>query len=344
MKIWFDISHPAQFNFYLNAIKKVSLTDSVVVSILDRGKLSSIARKELANVNCVLKVIGKHKGGKFSTIFDANILRLIKLVKFSYKEKPDVSIGNGFLHGMVSKIFGFPSIMFNDDMERKINVNLMILFATEIYHITGSDVTNSYKKVKIFNALKEWAYLSEDYFIPRIEAIMEYGVKKNKYYFVREVSTGTLNYSDQKENLISMIAEQFPEDYQVLLSLEDKSHRNLYPDSWILLNEPINDIHSLIYYSRALVSSGDSMAREGAVLGVPSVYCGVREMKANQIMIDKGRLFFTQYEEVPGLLKDLDKSFDFESKDEFRSSLNQEWVNVTNFIIERVQSYNTKSV
>lgn len=340
MKIWFDISHPAQFNFYLNAIKKLSLSENVVVTVLDRGKLNSIAQKELSQVPCKLRVVGRHKGGKLSTIFDANIARLLKLYIFYFREKPDISVGNGFLHGMVSKTFGFPSIMFNDDMERKINVGLMINFSTEIYHITGSDMKNGHKKVKIFNALKEWAYLSSDYFKPDNGVLSEYQVDPKRYYFVREVITGTLNYKDQKENLIATIADKFPKKYKVLLSLEDKSKRAMYPDDWVLLKEPVNDIHSLIYHSRALVSSGDSMSREGAVLGVPSIYCGIREMKANQIMMDKSRLYFTKIQDVPQRLNDFEDNFDFESQDSFREALKSEWVDVTGFIIERVESYN----
>jgi predicted glycosyltransferase len=61
-----------------------------------------------------------------------------------------------------------------------------------------------------------------------------------------------------------------------------KKRRDEYPADWILLQEPIEDIHSLIYYSAGLVSSGDSMAREAALLGVPSYYLGIRySMPAN---------------------------------------------------------------
>ena len=61
-----------------------------------------------------------------------------------------------------------------------------------------------------------------------------------------------------------------------------KKRRDEYPADWILLQEPIEDIHSLIYYAAGLVSSGDSMAREAALLGVPSYYLGIRySMPAN---------------------------------------------------------------
>ena len=73
-----------------------------------------------------------------------------------------------------------------------------------------------------------------------------------------------------------------PAGMKVLFSLEEKKRRDEYPSDWILLQEPIEDIHSLIYYSAGLVSSGDSMAREAALLGVPAYYLGIRySMPAN---------------------------------------------------------------
>ena len=53
------------------------------------------------------------------------------------------------------------------------------------------------------------------------------------------------------------IASKIPHDRKVLLSLEDKSMKERYPEDWILLEEPVEGIHSLIYYSCALNSSGE---------------------------------------------------------------------------------------
>jgi predicted glycosyltransferase len=63
-----------------------------------------------------------------------------------------------------------------------------------------------------------------------------------------------------------------------------------FPLDWQLLDEPVEDIHSLIYYSRGLISSGDSMAREAALLGVESYYLGVRDMPANSVASRFGSL------------------------------------------------------
>ncbi len=131
-------------------------------------------------------------------------------------------------------------------------------------------------------SLKEWAYLNPRTFVPKVEVLEKYGVKPKEYMFLREVSVGTINYAGQASGAILGIKDMIPAGMKVLFSLEEKKRRDEYPDDWILLQEPIEDIHSLIYYSAGLVSSGDSMAREAALLGVPSYYLGIRySMPAN---------------------------------------------------------------
>ena len=119
-------------------------------------------------------------------------------------------------------------------------------------------------------------------FVPKVEVLEKYGVKPKEYMFLREVSVGTINYAGQASGAILGIKDMIPTDMRVLFSLEEKKRRDEYPADWILLQEPIEDIHSLIYYAAGLVSSGDSMAREAALLGVPSYYLGIRySMPAN---------------------------------------------------------------
>ena len=339
-KIWFDISHPAQFNFYLNAIKLLSQQNKVYVSVLDRGKLSRIARKELeALSSCELMIIGKHLGTKTSAIYHANILRVLEFSRKMLKVKPAVSVGNGFLHCISATLLNTPSIAFNDDLERKVNVSLMKRFASELFHISESPDLNPKNGIFSFYSLKEWAYLSPSYFVPDEKVLEKYNLDSGKYIFVREVITGTLNYNNQNRNLIASVSDSFPVDYKVLLSLEDKTKIDQYPSSWVLLEEPVEDIHSLIFFSALLVSSGDSMAREGAVLGVPSIYCGVREMMANKMMIDKGMLFFIDISEVPERILMLAGSKTEESQKKIINELLNEWVDVTELIVSTINKY-----
>lgn len=335
MIIWIDIGHIAQLNFYSNIIKRLSNNNIILVTILNRGKLYKIAQKEIGHIERVhIKKVGKHRGTKLSAIIEANFFRLIQMLFFCCLNKPQFAISNEYLVGIVGKLCNIKTILFGDDIERKLMVRIKKLCSNNVYYALAENAGKGNVKVKGFNSLKEWAYLSPEYFTPNSNVLEYYKINNKEYIFVREVITGTLNYSKQSKNLISTIAYDFPENYTVLLSLEDKSSVLDYPRNWILLEEPLMDIHSLMYYSRLIVSSGDSMAREASMLGVPSIYCGVRKMNANQILEKKRKLIHCHIDEVVNSINNiLEKAPNNEEQIEFREKLTKEWVNPTDLII-----------
>lgn len=285
MRVWIDILHIPQFNFYKPFINQ--LLDNghqVIVTVLNRGKLPVIAKKELTeSSNLSIYVIGRHRMNKFSVIFEANLLRILRLFFWTFNKKIDIAFSNGSHVGMMGTLFGFSTYEFEDDPQAA-DYELMVKFSTQnhsmLYELPPDFQLNP--KDKLLQVLKEWAYLSPLQFKPDKSSLLSYNVHPHSYLFAREVSVGTLNYSDQTPDSILKISSLIPKDMPVLLSLEKKEKRAEYPENWILLQEPIEDIHSLIYYSAGLVSSGDSMAREAALLGVPSYYLGIRyTMPAN---------------------------------------------------------------
>lgn len=333
MKVHIDLMHPAHVNLFKGIINRNPENLEFVVTCLNRGRVAAIAQKEIHGVK--IHVIGKHKGTFLSILFEANLLRLLRLYVFLRKEKIDVGLSFGsFIASTVLKVKGVKSIQLDDDPERMLNVLISRIVADEIYF---PPIVQPKGKTGCFNALKEWSYLSPRYFRGDITQPSIYGLNPKEYIFVREVSTGSLNYQGQASNPIAGVAASFPAGMKVLLSLEDKSTLEQYPKDWILLKEPVNDIHSLIYYSRAVVSSGDSMAREGAMLGVPGIYCGFREMKANDFLRDKGILAKVAPDEVPVFLQKVvdgkELSFD---QDGMREQLLQEWDDVNDFMLEKL--------
>jgi len=81
---------------------------------------------------------------------------------------------------------------------------------------------------------------------------------------------------------------------KVILSIEDKSLVDGLKDKCIILNEPVSNLYSLIYYSLFVISSGDTMAREASLLGNPCIYTGGRNMMANKKLIDIGVMVKTE--------------------------------------------------
>lgn len=340
MKILIDISHPAQVNFFKHIVTKLAEGGNEVhITSIKRGPLPRIIEKEFENYN--ISYVGQHRGTKLSIIFEANVFKFFNLLKFCYQNKIDIGVSvGGFVLGAVLKLLRKPNIQFDDDPESKMNHFFERLTASELFL---PSTTKSKGKIKNFNALKEWAYLSPNNFSPHDNVLNSYKLKQKEYIFVREVWNKSFNYINQEPNLVSTISKRFPNNFKVLLSLEDKTALHKYPSSWIFLKEPIEDIHSLIYYSKLLISSGDSMAREGALLGVPSIYCGFRNMAANRVLVNKDMLFHLKPELVPGFVeKIIEGKIKVEEQNGFRGNLLNEWVDVTEFVTEKVNNYINK--
>ncbi len=334
MKIVVDIAHPAHVNFFKHALRVLAHDGhQVMITGLRRGKLPRILEQELAEFP--IHYVGKHRGTKFSIIVEANLLKFFRLFFLVLSQRPDFGLSVGsFTLGAVLKLFGKPNVQFDDDPERPVNVFLEKLTSTRLFF---PPIVAPQPNVGTMNALKEWAYLSPRYFTAKTDGLSSYNLVPKHYIFVREISTGSLNYADQEANTIASFADQLPKQYPVLLSLEDKQMTGSYPAHWTILQEPVPDIHSLLYHSRMVISSGDSMAREGALLGVPSLYVGSRDMKANAIVKNKKMLFQCSASEAPDLVDQLiEKKLAIPTQGEFRAQLLAEWDDITQLIIRQV--------
>lgn len=284
MNVWIDVAHIPQYNFYRWLIEKLSSEGhTVYVTVLNRGKLAKIVRKEIGQQkNLVIDVVGRHRSKRWSAVLEANLLRNLQLMRWALGKHIDVGFSNGYQLALIGFLKHFPSYSFDDDPDT-IDYRPKLWFNKETNYCLYRYDGKLSPRAHVLPVLKEWSYLSPTYFHAVKSALDEYGLKPKEYVFVREVSVGTVNYAGQDYGAVLDRVDKFPKDRKVVLSLECKEKRNLYPKDWILLQEPVCDVHSLIYFSAALVSSGDSMAREAALLGVPSYYLGTRSaMPANK--------------------------------------------------------------
>ncbi|MEX0290856.1 MAG: DUF354 domain-containing protein [Flavobacteriaceae bacterium] len=331
-KILVDLYHLPQYNFFKNAILSFDPSE-VDIYCVNRGKLLPIIKHELPQYNVICIGDYAQNKGMFSMIFKIIVPRIFKLFKLVHASKYRFIITAHYQANFVGKLRGIPNVAFIDDPRRFV-FPLLKFSADEVFL---PPFETKYAGVKYFNALKEWSYLSPAYLKPDVKALETYHLEAKKYVFIREVSTETSNYLSQNQGVILSVAEEFPEDCKVVLSLEKKENSKRYPKHWIILKEPVKDIHSLMYFSRVVISSGDSVAREGAMLGVPSMYAGIREMPANHIMIKKGMLLKVAPESIVGITKEIfEGDRNFQEQDGFRERLLKEWDNVTELVLNKV--------
>lgn len=349
MNVWIDVAHMPQYNFYKPLI--MMLTEKghqVYITILDRGRLVKIMQHELADMpNVHLYVVGKHRMKKISAIIDANLIRMLKLLFWIPGKHIDVAISNNLFTPILGWLFRIPNYAFGDDPQ-VIDYKPKIWFSNQSHYCIFEQPENMVlsPKIKVLRCTKEWAYLNPRTFRPDRRALEQYGVKEKEYMFLREVSVGTINYTGQESGAILGIKDMIPKGMKVLLSLEEKKRRSEYPEDWILLQEPIEDIHSLIYYSAGLVSSGDSMAREAALLGVPSYYLGIRySMPANAAaskvasLQNRQTMDFSEWiASLPTDVKECEKR-----QVELRKHIDSEFIDINEYMLSLVESVEKKA-
>lgn len=332
-KVLIDIYHLPQFNFFKNAILNFK-PEEVDVFCVNRGKLFPVIKHELPGYRVTCLGDYKHNKGMWSMAFRIIVPRIYRLFRLIGRKQYKFILTANYQANFIGRLKGIPNIAFNDDPRRFV-FPFLKFSADEVYLPPFGP---KYQGVKVFNALKEWAYLSPAYFAPDEKALAPYGLEPGKYIFIREVSTKTSNYLSQQEDIVLSISRSFPKDWKVILSLENKENAGRYPEGWRILEEPVADIHSLMYYSRIVISSGDSMAREGAMLGVPSIYAGNRDMPANEILIRRNMLLKLDPEEVaPSVRKIMEGALTFKEQEAFRRELYEEWDDVTGLILKKVE-------
>jgi predicted glycosyltransferase len=82
------------------------------------------------------------------------------------------------------------------------------------------------------------------------------------------------------------------------------------------------------------------MAREGAMLGVKSIYCGIREMKANQLLIKEGGLFHHPLDTgIDTINKLAAQAVDTERQEAYRDRLQNKWIDMTAFMHTQINLF-----
>lgn len=330
-KLLIDIYHLPQFNFFKNVILQYE-PEEVDIYCVNRGKLLTVMQHELPGYTITCLGDYKHNNGMMSMAFKIILPRTYDLFKRIKRSQHRFVVTAHYQANFVARLKGIPNIAFIDDPRRFV-FPLLKFSADEVYL---PPFKKKFKGVKTFNALKEWSYLSPKYFKANPEVLKGYGLQPKEYIFIREVSTETSNYLNQNQAIILSLAHNFPEQIPVIISLEDKSLASKYPSNWQILQEPIEDFHSLLYYSKIVISSGDSMAREGAMLGVESIYAGIRNMPANEILIQTKKLHKLEKEEIISFVHNHYSSPN-EEQDSFRKKLFNEWDDVTEMVLQKVR-------
>lgn len=284
MNIAFDILHIAYWNFYKNIVNALERRScQVYIFVRERGPLLEIIKKEY-NQHQNIIITGKYYKGKKKLLL--HLFRVPVLVYYLIKYKIQVVSSDGFFIGLAAKIVKIPAIMHSDDYEYRFSYKMTQLFSSKMIIPNVFPITS--KKDIHYKGCKEWAYLSKKYFEPNREALPKLLQIDAPYVFLRLISKSSLNYIGKK-NIDDIVFEIIhflnDRDINVLISSEEEFTENL-PKNCVILKPPIRGFHSILNYALAVITEGDTMAREAAVLNTPVVYMGGRTMKIHKYFLN----------------------------------------------------------
>lgn len=332
MHILVDILHPAHLNFYKKSIQDLNAEYDITVLIRPRGDLVDFAKKELS---IPIKVVGRHYGSRIGKLFGL-FHRIVYLIREGWKNPYDVATSHGgFYVSIACWIMRKRSVVFYDNAEYKLLFFLCRKFSSKF--IIPQLLGIKGKNIGTFNGYKELAYLNR--FKPAQEILEKYGVQKKKYVFIRQIAHISLDYwsDDSSQNMKGILNYLYQNKFSVIASVEEGATQISEFDNIYVLPESTSEMHTLLYYAKCVISSGDTVAREAALLGTPTIYIGGRNMKINSELINLGRLHCPDVTEIiPTLKRMLRKEKDF-------SQQNVDWDDTTDVIIQELTKYKSQT-
>ncbi len=272
MRILVDIGHPAHVHQFKNMIRGLE-AEGHEFKITARDKEMSIGLLDAYGFDYVS--LGKpSKGIVAKTVGAARTDK--RLLSIAKEFKPDVLVGgSGNLYvAHVGWLIKKRSIIFEDsEPEQKIKFAYEPM-VTNICVPEGfkGSVNSKYVRVKSY---KELAYLHPDNFTPDISVLERAGIVEGERFTLVRFVGWEAGHDTMKKGLdLAMkieLVEKLSKHVKVLISSEGELPEEL--KRYQMTIKP-HEVHDLMSFASLIVTDGQTMATEGAVLGIPVVRSG----------------------------------------------------------------------
>ena len=273
MKLLFDFGHPAHVHLFRNLIKKV---------VSERGKVLAATRDKDVTVdlckafNIPQVVLSRSYSGNFFAGCWEFLKRTAKLLRLSYKFKPDALLGSSMSIGVVGRIIKRPSFVFVEDDAHIVPMFAFVSYPTCNYVVTPDCLRheNYGEKHLMYSGYHELAYLHPDHFVPDPSVPRSIGLGIDKPYFIiRFVSLKA--HHDMFASGLSL------ETTQTLVNILSTHGRVLITTEGHLRDEfkkyqfplPPEKLHDVLAFASMYVGDSQSVTIEASMLGVPCIRC-----------------------------------------------------------------------
>lgn len=331
MRILIDIVHLGDLNFYYNSINILKKENEIVLTVLERGNLVDIVKSNFPDLNVI--PLGKHRKSRLNKIIGV-FVREISFFFLFLKQRFDRVSSFGFYPAIAAKLFGIKSVLFHDDYEYKLMFKMCKFFGDTF--IVPEHIPVKGKNIIKLGGFKELAFLYN--FKPDKKALEKYDLREDSYVFVRDIAPISMNYENSPVlDFTPLFIFLKDLGYKILYYPESKSQGNKYGGLSVKLEAPVDKIHSLLYFAKFTISTGDGIARESALLGTPAIYAGGREMKIMEpLMKMKSIIKASKINEIKNrILQICDKTYKVHIRKIIRAKL-KKWPDWSGVIVKEI--------
>lgn len=343
MKVFINISHPAQVHFFKHFMWEMERRGHIVqVGASDKD----VALSLLTYYGFPFQVVGCHQKSLF--------LKAVELIKSEYelfkiarRFKPDIFVGHGsIINADIAALLRKPSITTEDG---EVAVEQRILYSpfTSVICTPSCFKKDLGKKHIRFNGYKELAYLHPNYFKPDPSVLDKIGLVKNeKLIILRFVAwqathdVAQYGFSlNQKRKLVKVLSQYG----RVFITSESPLPEEF--EKYRIYITP-EKMHDLLYYATLLVGDSQTMTTEAAVLGTPAIRCnsfvGPGDMGNFIELENKYALIYSFRDSDRAILKAIELLQKPDLKEEWRikrEQLLKDKIDVTQFMVNFVENY-----
>jgi len=266
MRIFVDITHPADVHFFRHPIRHW-LEEQNEVQVVARDK--DVAHELLALFGIPFRPLGRAGRGLLGLTLEL-ACRETAIFRLLRERRCDVACGFGatfLVHA--ARVLGIPTVVFTDAENARIANRLTFPFATLI------STPRSYRddlggRQTRFNGYKELAYLHPSCFTPDAGVLREAGLRPGEPFVFVRLTAWSSSHDFRQHGLTDrrQAFERLKRFGRVVVSAEGAASREV---DGLRFTGPLHKVHHLLAFARLFFGESATMASESAMLGTPAI-------------------------------------------------------------------------
>ena len=272
MNILIQLSHPAHFHLYKNAIRNYQEDGhKVFVLIKTKDILENLLKNAGIEYFNILPIA--HRGSKFGILWDM-IVRDWRIMRFCKKYAIDLLSGSTPEVAQVAWLLGLKSINTTEDDATVIGAVIKALqpFIKCMLAPIPCKMGRIEKHTVHYPSYHELAYLHPNHFTPSREVVESYGMDTSKPYFILRFASLNAHHDDGIKGINTQVAQRLVDILSPHGQIYITSERELEPqfEPYRIRINPL-DMHHVMAFASLYIGDSQTMAAEAGVLGTPFV-------------------------------------------------------------------------